>query len=326
MNKFVFILNPQARNGQSKKIWSKIENELMQKGISYELYRTTGPMDAAKIAQKVLQHEEFKGIIIAIGGDGTIHEVINGMGKTETPVTCLPGGSGCDFARGFHIPLKGKKSYQWVLNSQFDVEAIDLGSYRTTSSEGRFINNLGCGFDALVAKSANQSKIKKWMNLIGLGKLTYVYFLIKHLFTFKPTSATVSIDGEVQTFDNMWFITVSNHPFFGGGMKISPFSKPNDGIFELTVIHDISKWKLLFVFISVFWGGHLKLREVTSLQGKEVSIQTTHPQPIHADGESIGVGSISIQMDENALNIMKPLKGILDLKKATDIQSKRLFL
>ncbi|MET3697217.1 YegS/Rv2252/BmrU family lipid kinase [Bacillus oleivorans] len=305
-NHFVFILNPNAKNGQSLAVWKKVESELREKGVLYEVYQTAAPLHATKIVESVLEQPDFNGIIVAVGGDGTIHEVINGIESVRQPVTCLPVGSGSDFARGFHIPRKGKHFCKWLTESRFSLEAIDLGIFQIDTSSGKFVNNIGTGFDAVVAGSVNQSRVKKWFNKWKIGKLVYVYFLIKHLFTFKPTSAYITVDGQIFSFDKVWFLTVSNHPYFGGGMKISPASNPKDGVLEMTIVHDLTRWKLLFLFITVFWGGHTKLKEVTLLKGNDFYIETTEPQPIHADGEIVGKGTFHVQIKKAGLNLLKP--------------------
>ncbi|GAA0332722.1 diacylglycerol kinase family lipid kinase [Bacillus carboniphilus] len=324
-NSFVFIVNPNARNGKSQKLWRKIEKELIEKEIPYEVFKTEAPLHATQLTKEILARPNFNGKIIAVGGDGTINEVANDLGKSKVTVTCLPAGSGCDFARGYGIPLRGDKSFLWLLNQKYSIEDVDFGSYEIEGTEGFFVNNLGCGFDAVVAKSANGSKLKKWFNNLGVGKLVYVYFLLKHTFSFQTTDVEIKVDQRTYSFKNMWFLTFNNHPFFGGGMKLSPVSHPSDGELELTVVHNLSRIKLLSLFITVFWGGHTKLKEVTSLKGKNFYVQTKSPQVIHADGEIIGQGNLQVQIESDGLTIMKPSER-LDLKMETDIKSKRLPL
>ncbi len=307
-NSFVFIVNPNAKSGQSQYVWKRVESILREKGIEYEVFQTAAPEHARKLVKTVFKRSDFNGIIVAVGGDGTIHEVINGIESNHFPVTCLPVGSGSDFARGFQIPRKGKNFYDWLIDSRYSLDTIDLGIFQTETSEGKFVNNIGCGFDAVIAGSVNASPIKKWLNKWKVGKLVYVFFLIRHLFSFKPTSADILVDGQKNIFENVWFLTISNHPYFGGGMKISPFSHPGDGVFEITVVHNLPRWKFLFLFITVFWGGHTKLKEVTLLKGQEYVIETKEPQPIHADGEIVGEGSFRVQIEKAGLNIVKPLK------------------
>ena len=151
------------------------------------------------------------------------------------------------------------------------------------------MNNSGIGFDATVAITANESKVKKVFNQVGLGKLCYVYYLIKCLFTFKPFQLVVHHDDDQKTYENVWFVTASNQPYFGGGMKISPSSKTDDGLMELTVVHNLNKYKLLFVFITVFFGKHTRFKEIEQLTSSSFTIHMDDNYPMHADGEKLSI-------------------------------------
>jgi len=104
------------------------------------------------------------------------------------------------------------------------------------------------------------------------------------------------IDGQPHRYEKTWFVTVSNQSFYGGGMKIAPHADPQDGKFHILIVHQISRLKLLFVFMSVYWGGHLKYKEVDSYIGEKVSVQFSEPVPFHADGEDMGMTPINMRM------------------------------
>ncbi|MGR3765411.1 diacylglycerol/lipid kinase family protein [Rossellomorea sp. NS-SX7] len=151
------------------------------------------------------------------------------------------------------------------------------------------MNNIGVGFDALIAQKANASPLKKKLNRWSLGKLIYPILLCRETFTFTPFQVTIEIDGVKQTLERVWFITISNQPYFGGGMKIAPEASPNDGELDLTIVSGLSKWKLLFLFISVFFGKHTELKEVHTLTGSNITIGSGEGVPVHADGDFAGV-------------------------------------
>jgi len=175
-----------------------------------------------------------------------------------------------------------------------------------------------------VAYKVNHSRMKHWLNKFSLGRLVYVYMLIKELFTYKTTAIHLSIDGKKHIFDKTWFVTVSNQPYYGGGMKIAPEAKPDDGLLDLTVVSGLSRGKLLLVFISVFSGKHIYFKEVHTFKGKSVSIQSAHPMYVHGDGEHIGYTPLMIDIQLNALQILTRLqnKEEVDMKERdfNDIQ------
>ena len=158
------------------------------------------------------------------------------------------------------------------------------------------MNSIGSGFDAVISKRANASPVKKWLNYLSLGQLIYVFYLLSELFHYKPCKLEITVDEKKLNFEKVWFVTASNQPFYGGGMLIAPDANPSNGLLNIIIIHHLSRLKLLFVFISVFWGGHLKFKEVTNLKGKDISICFSQSVPVHADGEDVGETPIHIQV------------------------------
>ena len=308
MNNLYFIVNPQAKNGFGIKTWHKVEAELSKNQIPYQVYFSEHAGHAMELAMTIGQNgSSEKIVVIAVGGDGTLHEVINGVIKyPNIEVGLIPAGSGNDFCRGFSIPSDPINALESIIGLKYrHSRQIDIGMMTNASNEEiYFVNNMGAGFDALVAKGANQSRLKAWFNRISLGKLVYVAILVKKLITFRCTSVDINVDGDVSRFNKVWFVTVSNQPFFGGGMKISPDASPFDGELNITVVHNLSKLKLLAVFISVFWGGHTKFKEVKILKGKSLTINSSEPMLIHCDGEIYGYTPVVVKVADNALPVL----------------------
>jgi diacylglycerol kinase family enzyme len=146
--------------------------------------------------------------------------------------------------------------------------------------------------------------MKSLFNSLGLGSLVYAYCLVKLLFRYRCTSIELVIDGIKHNFEDTWFVTVSNQPFYGGGMKIAPVAAPDDGLLDITVVHKLSKLKLLFVFISVFYGRHTRFKEVNFFKGKKISINSSSSLFVHADGEFIGHTPLNIELLEEQLPVV----------------------
>ncbi|MBY0124147.1 diacylglycerol kinase family protein [Bacillus sp. S/N-304-OC-R1] len=304
-----FIINPQAKNGYCKKVWRKLESILLEKEISYMAFFTEYRGHAKEIVQSLAVKTEGKKIMmIAVGGDGTIHEVINGAAPfPNVIVSFIPGGSGNDFSRGFRISKKPTQALTALLQQldQEQITFVDTGIIMNKQEENLFfINNMGAGFDALISKQVNQSKIKRILNRLALGKFVYVYFLLINLFTYKKSLINVRIDGADYDFRSAWFVTVSNQPFYGGGMKISPEASPVDGKLNITVVHNLSRVKLLLVFMTVFWGGHTRFKEVSLLTGRSIQINSNSPLHVHADGEDIGKTPVQINISHRNLPVI----------------------
>lgn len=307
MKQIFFIINPKARNGYGVTIWKKVESKLMDDKIPYLAFFTEYQGHAIKLAAQIAQKNNEQKIIIAVGGDGTISEVMNGM-ATYTNITLgfIPGGSGNDFSRGFQIPANPEEALAMILRLMGEeAPLIDIGKItKKDHSEHYFINNMGAGFDALISYEVNHSKTKAWLNKLSLGRLVYVYFLLKKLFSYKSSTIDLSIDGNRHILEQTWFVTVSNQPYYGGGMMIAPEAVPDDGLLDITVAHRLSRLKLLLVFVSVFWGKHVRFKEVKTFKGRKVSIHSASSLYVHADGEDIGYTPLNIQVQTNRLKVI----------------------
>ncbi|MDQ0220307.1 diacylglycerol/lipid kinase family protein [Peribacillus cavernae] len=285
-----FIINPAAQNNRSLKIWKKVETRLLAENIAYQAFHTQDKGHAKQITIDILSKTDRETTIIAVGGDGTLHEVINGAaGYPHGIIACIPAGSGNDYVRGIQQTNSQKDALSLILSqSEKRISKVDIGYLETQETKGFFINSFGIGIDAEITYDVNHSASKKWFNFFKIGKLVYIYSFLKKLFTYRRTDMTVTIDGRKHIFRKVWFIVVSNQSYFGGGIKISPRSEYEDGRFNLIAVHDIPHIKLLFVFLTVLWGGHLRLKNVSSFLGREMEITSDKPVRIQADGEIVG--------------------------------------
>lgn len=285
--RIAFIVNERASNGRAIKVWEEIARAI---SVDYSVAYTRYVGHAKELAFELCTesshlHEQL--LIVVIGGDGTIHEVINGVQPfPNVYVGSMSAGSGNDFARGFNAFHSVQQIEDFIINNKLESSAVtDVGVVKYDREKCFFINNAGFGFDAVVALAANRSKLKRFLNYLQLGKLSYGLIVLKTLFSFRFFDITVQCNGEKTTYQRCWFLTASNQPFFGGGMNISPHSKINDGLLELTVVHKLSRWKLLFVFITVYFGKHTDFREVVQLQGETFDVMIHQPMIGHVDGE-----------------------------------------
>lgn len=312
MNKkmYIFIINPEAGSGKGAQVWNAIKPSLEAEEVRYRSFFTKHAGHAEDIAIQVAElHGEKIEAIVVIGGDGTVHEVVNGLrAYPHVPVGFIPGGSGNDFARGFSIPRSPKKALLRILeNKRPTAKKYDLGRFlfpERKKGERYFVNGLGIGFDADVAKATNEARYKRILNKMKLGSLAYVLSILRLLFSYQPSQLHILVDGEEHIFKDAWLVAISNIPYYGGGIKISPKARPNDGKLNLCVVHELSKWKLLAVFITVFTGQHQRFKEVTLLEGSIISISSERPLLIHADGEIIGSTPLVVGVDPKTQSIV----------------------
>ena len=283
----LFIVNECAGNGKGKIVWNRLQQQL---SIDYQVALTQYEGHGQEIASQWAQQDQTKKLIIVVGGDGTVHEVVSGIVHNHLVVVgVVSAGSGNDFARYFPTFKHAEQIESYVksdmLDGSMDIGKLQLGAIQ----QEVFVNNAGVGFDAYVTKSINNSRMKYYFNKIGLGKLSYAAAVVRGLFRFPRFDATVQTNNQILHFQKVWFVATSNQPYFGGGMKISPMSRADDGKVELTVVHNISRVKLLFVFATVFFEKHTKFQEISFLQSDYFEI-TVHANNVdcHTDGNYIG--------------------------------------
>ncbi|MFF2795892.1 diacylglycerol/lipid kinase family protein [Lysinibacillus xylanilyticus] len=283
----LFIVNEKAGHGKGKKVWHRLQQHLT---MDYEVAYTEYEGHGQELAKKWAQDAQTKKLIVIVGGDGTIHEVVSGIVHNKFIVIgVVRAGSGNDFARYFTTFNNAFQIESYIqkemTNLPMDVGAVQFGDQQHEI----FVNNSGVGFDAFVTKRINKSRLKFYLNKIGLGKLSYAAAVVRGLFSFRCFDVTIRTDDQEWKFKQAWFVAMSNQPYFGGGMKISPSSKPDDGQVEITIVHGISRLKLLLVFVTVFFEMHTKFKEITFLQGNQFNI-FVHANNIdcHTDGNYIG--------------------------------------
>jgi len=298
---YIFIINPIAGNGRAKKIHVQLLKDPEYVQLNPIHYYTEYSGHAEIIAAEInetIDGQLVEGIVI-IGGDGTLHEVMNGMRLHDVPISFIPGGSGNDFARGFRLKKNPKETLDAIKNN---VKTLNywLGVYETNQIKNNyFVNCIGFGFDAVVAASANNSRYKRIFNRLYLSPIIYLFSLIKELLFYKPVSITVEMDGVERQFSQCLLFTVNNHPYIGGGMKVNPLAENNMDDYSIIVIDSISKWKVLVLFSTVFTGRHLRFKEVSTFNARQIKIQATEPVPYQVDGETSSTMKCSIKKPAN---------------------------
>lgn len=282
---YIFIVNPIAGNGRSKKIYERLTQTDTFKRISSDVYFTKYKGHVREIVSEISEMDQLPRAIIVIGGDGTMNDIANGMEHFDIPIGFIPGGSGNDFARGCHIKGKPEELFAKIVDHGTSLHYW-FGTYKKDDREGRFANNLGLGLDAEVAKEANESTYKRFLSKFGLGNLSYLIALIRVVLTFRPKTIELIYDNEKRKLENCWVVTISNHPYLGGGMKFIPTAKIRKKYLSVLIVHSIPKWKVLTLFLTVFTGYHIRYKEVEVFETKKLHISSNETLIYHTDGET----------------------------------------
>lgn len=286
-----FIINPNARSGKGLSIWNELLPILEERGIEYTAHLTQYAGHAVSITRKLTSSAEEEILLIGLGGDGTIHEIVNGMQHPEkVTLGYIPTGSGNDFARSYGISMDPRQALLDILSPHVLRRSnVCFARYGTYSSPMRFGVSTGIGFDGAVCHGVATSGIKSLLNRIGLGKLTYLAVALKQLIFRRQTSMTVKLDdGAEYTFDNALLGAVMNLPYQGGGYKFCPNAVSDDGYLDVTVIHDVSTLRFLLLMPLAFSGKHVHFHKyVFTCRCRSVDLTTDLPMLVHADGELI---------------------------------------
>lgn len=280
--KYKLISNPAAGRGRSRDTILRVLELLKGRGVEFDLELTKGPGDAANIARKALEGFD---IIVVVGGDGTINEIIPAMLFSEKPLGIIPAGSGNDFIKSVGVPNKVNKAVDMLLRG--DTGLVDVGKINGTY----FANGVGIGFDAAVNRASytiNHSK---------RGLFLYVCALLKTLGKYDAVPLKVTINNTVFNQD-IFLLTVGNGTTVGGGFKLTPHAKIDDALLDVTLVRPLPVPVLLWHLPKVFLGTIDRVkRYATLLKTEKLVVEAAGPVPIHVDGEIYDNGETRFEIE-----------------------------
>lgn len=275
---FLIIHNPLSSNKKSKKTTFKYVKFFKKYNIPFRLRSTL------KIDDLNAYLDKDKNItdILYLGGDGSINFLINNVRINDIKQNIYLGksGSGNDFLRSL---------------KKYGEAEITIGEAVTNIGSTKFINGCGLGFDGLVCHYVNNDSKK--------GKLSYFLNVFRSIIKYQPVSIDVTVDNQEYHFKKVFVSAIQNGKYFGGGMKVSPQADPRDDEYILCVAHNLSKFILQLVLVTIYPGWHQGLKKyVTILKGKQISIKHPHETYFQADGEVMGnINSVNIRPIEKRI-------------------------
>lgn len=289
---FILIANPISGKGRSAATAEQAFQRLTTAGHTGRIEFTTQVGDANRIAQEAV--ENGARWIIACGGDGTIHEVVNAIAeKPDMVLGVLPCGKGNDFAEGLLIPTKPDEAIQVLLNGT--TRQVDLGKI----GDHYFDTIVTCGYDAEVSRRVTEEGAP------FSGTASYVYTAITTLFRYQ--SPVARLQGDFGSYDGEILLTATGiTSSYGGGMKIVPKAIIDDGLFDVCIIEPVPHRTVLRLLFTLFWGGHAGHPAVQMHRTKTLTIETDPPILLYADGERICYTPVTIEMVERGLTVIAP--------------------
>lgn len=289
---YLFIVNPHAGRGRGLTAWKQIEMLILKTELKHQVLFTKHKGEAIQLARDASLKENWTAVV-AVGGDGTVHEVANGIFGTSIPLGYIPAGTGNDFARQWGIPFDPADAWQRIL--QHRVRKSDV----LIEKSNVMLCYISAGFDGYVSRRVDASSWKKW-----LGKASYFVGALLSLRRFRPFTIQLQLDGKDYEFKDVWLVTLSNGKSLGGGMLITPHADATDGYMDICIVSKLKKLSFLKIFPKVYAGKHVGHPAVTFLRGKRTVVQTNPKMWAFADGEEIGNHFLDVSIKEKGICLL----------------------
>ena len=262
------IINPASGRGSAGRVVGEVKRRLGETFPEIVFYETKGPGHARDIAARL---RDDGGILIVAGGDGTIHEVVNGMAGGERILGILPLGTGNDFARALNLPTRLSEAVDVLKAAQTMV--IDVGKINDTY----FINGMGMGFDADVV--IESKKIKR----LG-GFALYLAAVLRKLVNYENRRIILR-SGPFPGEREILLLGAGNGQYLGGGFQVFPMADLSDGKLDICIFRKMGRWEIIRHLPKAISGTHLKLEPVTYFTEQELVVEAPEGIPVHVDGE-----------------------------------------
>ncbi|MGO8685965.1 MAG: diacylglycerol/lipid kinase family protein [Candidatus Dormibacteria bacterium] len=304
------LVNPVSAGGQTMRRWPAIRAALQRAGVPVDAHLTLAPGDATDVTRREITRRGVRRVV-AVGGDGTLNEVVNGCfderGAPLAPglsVGLVPSGTGSDLRRTLGLPTDPDAAAQ--LLARGTTRNIDLGRIDFADGSRRlFVNVADCGIGGEVAARVNRSPEKRGG---PLGTAIFLGVSIGELMTYHNREVLLTIDAQTSR-RRVQQVVVANGRCFGGGMRIAPDADPADGLFDVVVVGDVSRAGALRAIPRLFRGTHLSLPVVEVFRGRRVVITPAdrlEPPRFDVDGEQVGRAPAEISIVPGALCFAAP--------------------
>ena len=307
-SKTVFLVNPASNGGATGKRWPELAHRAEGLGLAGETLFSERPGHLIELAEQAVR--DGASLLVAVGGDGTLNEVVNGLLRSggAAELATIPLGTGMDFVRTHEIPTSFDDAVCIAVGGT--SRAIDVGRVRYREWSGaeaeRYFANVGSvGMSAAVAQRANGMS-----KALG-GKATFFYALVRVFLEWQNTEVSVELAGvdggaTIRRNGRMHDVIVANGQWHGGGMWLAPEARPDDGAFDVVLIGDITKRDFVTTAPKIYKGTYLAHPKVELLRSGAVAVDAEGRLPIELDGEQVGTTPARFENVPGALRVRVP--------------------
>jgi diacylglycerol kinase (ATP) len=290
--KLTILLNPLAGRGRARARIRAALEFLRRQGVELQVRESRSPQHLVELARQA--KEEKPELLVSAGGDGTHHYVLQALAGSAIPLGLLPIGGGNDFASGLGIPLEPRAAAAVLLKGQ--VRQIDLAR----AGSAVYAGIAGVGFDSLVTRFHNEHV--HWLQ----GSLPYAWSILRCLQFYR--AQPLALRSDRQNFSGeVLFTVVGNNVSYGGGLKMTPRARLDDGLLDVCIVPYMSKLELLRWVPSVYRGGHLAHPGIIYFQARKVELSSSSRMELFGDGEFMQELPGTIEVVPRALRVLVPL-------------------
>lgn len=303
--KFAFIVNPNAAMGSIGREWPRIQGMAKHRLVDFQTFLTTGPGDATTLTRLALQ--QGTEVVVCVGGDGTLNEVVNGFMGEDGPIRpdamlgFIPRGTGCDFIKTVPIPTELSRALDVIKESH--VRPIDLGKLTYMDHYGhrscRYFHNVtsfGLGGEV-------DERVNRTTKAFG-GFISFIWATLISILIYDKKRIHLKVDNNFDKKVIGWNVVVANGQYHGGGMWVAPGATVDDGLFHVTVIGDLTLAEVFLNLPKLYNGKIDQLRKVNTLSGRRVEAYSDQQVLLDVDGEQPGKLPVTIDIVPGALLII----------------------
>jgi diacylglycerol kinase (ATP) len=298
----VFLVNPASAAGSTGRRWPEIAHRGVAVGLTGSALFSERPGQLAELARQAAA--DGARLLVVVGGDGSVNEVAHGIVELDDPpeLAIVPRGTGWDFARTFGIPRRVEGALEVAQHGS--VRTLDVGRVTYRAWDGHeatsvFVNVASAGMSGAIAQRANTTT-----KAFG-GKVSYLWATFAVFARWSASELRLDVDGDTRR-GRMFDVIVANGRFLGGGMKICPDAEPDDGLFDVLTIGDVTKRDLVSTMPRIYRGTHLPHPKAELLRGRNVTVESDEPVPIELDGEQPGTTPVRFELVPKRLRLRVP--------------------
>jgi len=305
--KTIFIVNPNASIGSTGKEWPCIRDLAEKRLGPIETYFTAGPGDAARLTRHALGAGAE--LVVCVGGDGTLNEVVNGYMGKDGPIKpdallgFIPRGTGCDFVKTATIPREPSLALDLIAWGR--ASPVDLGRIEFRDRYGRPASRYFHNVTSFGLGGEVDDRVNRTSKVFG-GFISYIWATLISLLIYHRKRIRLKVDGKFDMCVMCWNIVVANGQYHGGGMWVAPDARLDDGLFQVTIVGDLSLAEVFRNLPKLYNGKLFQVDKVDTLRGRRIEACSDQRVLLDVDGEQPGQLPVVIDMVPGALRLIRP--------------------